>query len=204
MFGEKPGLEVSAVILRTISPELVLVDPELAREERARLLAEADRVDAWSHAVRRSEPTVAAEPTPAIVDAPARSRRSVRLLPAVAAASLAANAALAVLLIASSRDAPPQRTTAQAAPRVDGAVAAPRNGVVEKRLLQWLARAPAGAVPATVKRGVSGHRLETACFPSRTRDLYRCAVHRAGETTAVFAVKYPAPAEGGALVKWLR
>src|SRR5204862_3636983 len=113
---------------------------------------------------------------------PARKARTRDLvLLAVMVASLAANGVLASLVIArngssarlagsvSSAPGPGDMGLRTTRPVTRGGA---RNGVVERHLIRWLARAPIAAIPTPLRSGRSTNSFETVCLPAGTPGSY--------------------------------
>jgi hypothetical protein len=179
--------------LEAVSPELVLVDPDLARTERARL---ASAQPVWEViASRARQQIVAPVPAPPDVEAPPR-RTAFRLQQAFAAGVLGLSLFVNGYLLAERMDstevaaAPP--SVAAAAPEVaPEALAArpaasvaeanapaeviapgPRPGTVasrieaERRVLARVVEAPAGKLPAKLidrSSGLAKNNLQAVC-----------------------------------------
>jgi hypothetical protein len=198
-----------------ISPELVLVDPVLARQERTRL-DEAARLDAF---LGKSSPATSVDAGIAIGQAVRRAppRYVGVVLAALVVASLSANAALAILVI-SQKEKATQQASATAAGRMEaaarppiriGAQSAPRRAAtpVERHVLSWLARTPQQVLPEALRPQASrsAPAAHVACRRGSTARSYRCHVWVQGRLARPsLLVEYPAPAEGGALVTWVR
>ena len=188
----------SLTLPHAISPELALVDPELARTERARL----------AEVARMAPPTLVADTPTLVTNPPARARwrrRELGLL-AMILSSLLGNVVLAALLTLRADSGVPARVAGVEATRP--APAAPRNQEVERRVSRWLFRVPAAALDAALVDPTTGLRkvnLMPVCRPSGTKGWYRCVLRAPGERMlGTLAVEYPAAAEGGALVRWLK
>src|SRR5438034_11220629 len=96
---------IPAVQPEPVSPELVLIDPELARRERARLEEKAYLQSVLDVAALRRAADIPAPPTAETVPRPAPWRDATtfakrRLLPAALLCSLAANGFLVAHLVA--------------------------------------------------------------------------------------------------------
>jgi hypothetical protein len=195
---------------RAVSPELVLVDPDLARAERERL-TEGARL-----ALIVAEKRVAASAPAATAAAPLPRWREA-LVPGIALVSLLANIVLASLLVAhridgaSSPTAVSVRTvsveaapTATHAPRTTERVGRAQASAAERHVFEWLVRAPAASLPkALVGAGRPGGPTVSVRCAGRAPKSYRCSVRVGGKRLRrTLLVEFPAPAEGGARIQW--
>lgn len=199
---------------RAVSPELVLVDPALARVERQRLV-EQGRLAELSSEYR--EPALAPSPGTADVEAPSRGRKA--LVAGVAAVSLAANFVLAFIILGEHVDrGAQQRTRARGLssnaeiltvaqrPREVRLPAIPASAsAAERHVLLWIYRMPSAALPEPLasagRNGLSAVRV--SCHRRARPTSYGCTVWFGGKRLRqALAVRYPAAAEGGALVRW--
>jgi hypothetical protein len=207
-----------------VSPELVLVDPELARRERARLEEAAylrEVIDAATLPIR-VEPSFAAigEPGPTTT-APRRStggfaRR--RLLPAALMCSLLVNGFLVAELLADE----PQQTSAAAEPASLSSSAVPQTLArrfstrgatradvtrrsVERKLASFIVAAPAGKLPRRFVDPATGlvkNNVQIACS-RKPRSSFVCAVRLPGDRVSrSFFVHYRARANGEGSFSW--
>jgi hypothetical protein len=194
---------------REVSPELVLVDPELARAERARL---EERATLAEYLATARPP----EPAPGATAERARPRR--RSAAVLAFATLiAAGLASAWFLAGSSAQVtsgpettgaveaaavPP--TTFAAPPKITLQAPSPRV-MLERRLLALVADAPAAKLP---RRLVDVHRhaarldLRAACSRVQER-VFRCVIRapRRPATEGLY-VKYRLRQGGGGVFAW--
>lgn len=149
---------------RAVSPELALVDPELARAERARLEERATlaaynaaaAVGAGAHAVRSGAPTAARDEARR---RPRRRRtsRTRRLLVVLACAALVVGGVIAAVVLFRSPHSTAPQHAALVMPRLTLAPSTapvhvnhdrlPTAGVLERRLLVLLATAPSAKLP---------------------------------------------------------
>jgi|SRR5919204_4230479 hypothetical protein len=198
---------------RAVSPELVLVDPDLARAERERLL-ESARL-----ALFVAEARVATHAP----DVPERRQWSEAVLPVVALTSLLANLVLAFIIVAHKldRSSPPTAapiwtssvaavatttttTPISSVPVVVEATGSPAERAAERHVFEWLSRTPAAALPkALVGAGRPGGPTVSVRCAARAQKSYRCIL-RVGRKRLrrTLLVEFPAPAEGGARIQW--
>jgi hypothetical protein len=162
----------AAVEREPVSPELVLVDPELARRERARLEEKA-YLDGYldtpfSVAALRRE--VEVDSTPVDVDASGTWRDAAdfsrrRLLPALLLISLLANGLFVAVLVARTGNA--AQSQEQAAVRVTtGEESAPAHSTLPPESATLRTEAAPSHPPRTL-RGRSTHRIVTKAFVER-------------------------------------
>jgi hypothetical protein len=226
-----------------ISPELVLVDPELRRAILIHAQAELER--ARLQVVPSAEPfrpEPKAEPGPVarpmlvpLPERPAPVSRPARLpplsprppawphrylVPVVLPISLALNAILIAFAVSDATNSP---QPAPAPPALDvtvpgksgqqpaapsRAVRKPRNGAVERKLLNLIVQAPAGKLPGALidsRTGLARNGLQAVCR-RETRGTFLCVVqpakHKPGEG---LYVRYRMNRKGnGGTFKWYR
>jgi hypothetical protein len=182
-------------LLEPISPELVLVDPTLARADFARVVARslpelATGLETGRAAADRAPPEPAA---PVALEAEVGPRRlQGRVLPILLALSLAGNgvllgirvggggASVAPSVVPSSTQTP-TRSAAASRPPVEARAA------IEQRILAFVVQSPAGKLPPTLidqKTGLAKNNLRAVCR-SAPSNAFLCVVrpvrHRPGE-----------------------
>lgn len=181
--------------MEPISPELVLVDPTLARVDFARLIAQALPERPTDLETDR----VAADRAPAEPAAPVEREAEVgprrlqgRVLPILLALSLAGNgvllgigvggggASVAPSVVPSSTQTP-TRPAAASRPPVEARAA------IERRILALVVQSPAGKLPPTLvdqRTGLAKNNLQVVCR-SAPSNSFLCVVrpvgHRPGE-----------------------
>ena len=190
-------------ISEPISPELVLVDPELRRALQAQASERVPRrlvvaPDPPGGAPERA-PLSLVESTPprqpAAVTAPvpfpfsdaepprpgqafARSRRY--LARAILPISLVLNAILITLAVSDATVSPP--TAAPPAPSATAARLGARDPRIERKLLTLVVEAPAGKLPSELidaKTGLAKNNLHAVCRRERGRRMFLCLVQPA-------------------------
>lgn len=209
-----------------VSPELVLVDPELALRERARLEEAAylrEVIDAATLPIPVETSIAAiAEPEPTTTTTTAwRStggfaRR--RLLPAALMCSLLVNGFLVAELLADE----PQQTSAAAERASLSSSAVPQTlarrfstrgatravvtrRTVERKLASFIVAAPAGKLPRRFVDPATGlvkNNVQIACS-RKPRSSFVCAVRLPGDRVSrSFYVRYRARSNGEGSFKW--
>ncbi len=190
--------------MHAVSPELVLVDPELARIERARLVERAEigaRIDAQAlrRAVERASLPIEETRSVSMADRwqVVRERRLVQH--GLVLLSLAANGVVLALLVAGRSQesaAPPApvaaplsvagiETGATTSPRVAAASTAvqlPHKSVVERRVLLGLVQTPRRELPSSFVDSITGlvrSNLRVVCR-HRLGPRYICLVRVPG------------------------
>jgi hypothetical protein len=180
-----------------VSPELVLVDPELAERERSRMREKAalelylathppPAAVQWSN-----EPVAAVAQRAPSVDRPRLTTRDLlrkRLLPAALVVSVFANGYLASDLVlradreASTAVAVAVRPAASAAPTLRTSPPAPRRvarkTIVEQKLVSLVLSAPARKLPRAFidpKTGLVRNNVQVSCRAAKRRS-YLCTV----------------------------
>jgi hypothetical protein len=198
---------------RAVSPELVLVDPDLARAERERL------VEGARLALIVAETRVAAS-APTTTAALPRPRWREALVPGIAVVSLAANIVLASLFVARGIDGASSPTAVRVGTSsVDRAATTARTSrartrvvpagraeasAAERHVFAWLVRTPASSLPKALAGAgrPGGQTLGVLCV-ARAPKSYRCSLRVGGKRLhRTLLVEYPAPAEGGARIEW--
>jgi hypothetical protein len=160
-------------VVEPVSPELALIDPELARAD----LARGDPSPAAPIRRQVSVATPAARP-------PARRRLAAPILLSV---SLAANGFLLATLAADKLREYPVVSASAAATSVEAATTAlPESSSVEQRILAIVLQAPRGKLPPSLidpTTGLAKDNLQAVC--RSMADFYSCIVrparHRPGE-----------------------
>lgn len=210
-----------------VSPELVLVDPELAARERARLdekarLAELRqvqearvqefRVEDLRVLVERATqaPPAQGEPAPPVlVAAPRRSVRSV-LVPAALLASLLVNGMLAAAIVVRAD----QNTPVAIAPVAQSSTplltnasptSLPKRSMVERKLVGIILAAPAAKLPPTFRDPMTGlirNNVRVTCRATRQYRRYLCAVRMPHARDGVY-IRYRTLRNGSASFTWL-
>jgi hypothetical protein len=208
-----------------ISPELVLVDPELRKEALARLevAPPLDRAPPRAPIELPDALPVAPAPLPpAPPDTHAGRRRALtRLAPAIIPFTLAFGVVVAMAGSELRTDSPslvaPPRTSvprtpdhakppsAPAPPKVVQPLASKRT--VERQVLLQAVQAPRGKLPQALidqRTGLAKNGLEARCQPSGGRS-YTCVVGPAGHVrTKGVRVRYRTDARGRAVFTWYR
>jgi hypothetical protein len=215
-----------------ISPELVLVDPELRKEALARLevAPPLDRAPSPAPIELPDALRVAPAPLPpAPLDTHAGRRRALtRLAPAVVPFTLAFGVVVAMAgselrtdspsLVAPARTSvprPPDHAKPPSAP-APPKVVRPRprtvqtlasKRTVERQVLLQAVQAPRGKLPQALidqRTGLAKNGLEARCLPSGSRS-YTCVVGPAGHVrTKGVRVRYRTDARGRAVFTWYR
>ena len=203
-----------------VSPELVLIDPELARRERARLeekayLQSVLDVAALRHAAESPPPTLAETvPRPASWrDATTFAKR--RLLPAALLCSLAANGFFVAHLVArggGQEAAPLAATLTESAPTVPAvtavSTAAPSTkGAVERKVFALILSAPARRLPRNLIDSTTGlvkNNVQVVCRQKiQPRRSFLCAVRLSSDSASkALYVRYRRDKNGNVAFKW--
>jgi hypothetical protein len=211
-----------AVQPEPVSPELVLVDPELARRERARLEEKAYLKSVLDVAALRR---AAESQPPPVADTVGRSaqwrdatvfaRR--RLLPAALLCSLAANGFLVAHLVArgggqeAAQVAVRMVTLTQTAPTVRPvtavSTAVPRTkGAVERKVFALILSAPARKLPPDLidlNTGLVKNNVQVVCRKKQGQRSFLCAVRLpSGSAGKVLHVRYLTDKNGRSAFKW--
>jgi hypothetical protein len=221
--SESPPLADSEIAVQAISPELVLIDPELARIERARLVEAAELARLQSEAQARD---VAAGTPPPPPHAPEErvsiaDRRRKLLIPTLAALSLLANGLLSAVVLAGGKagpatpaavppasfaEPPGRRIERQLRATVKPAAKAKAERLVLASIIQGPTRKlPLGLVDRTT--GLPKNNLQVSCRNGRasSSSSFLCVVRvptRGG--TAQVRVRYRVRRDGRARVSWIR
>ena len=205
-----------------VSPELVLIDPELARRERARLEEKAYLKSVLEVATLRraaeSQPPPMAETEPRRAqwaDATTFARR--RLLPAALLWSLAANgfvvahllaggggqeaAQVAVRMVTLTQSAPTVRTVTAVSTAVT-----PTKGAVERKVFALILSAPARRLPRDFidsNTGLVKNNVQVVCRKKQGQRSFLCAVRLpSGSASKVLHVRYLTDMNGRSAFKW--
>jgi hypothetical protein len=205
-----------------ISPELVLIDPELARVARAQLAKRAE-IDAIRQVVEAA--TVASPPSQRPrVTLPKRFRQQLTF--AALSLSVAVNGALLAVVIGG--DAAPTAVAAQRAaaakrpivaheveatavqriatsPRVRVTGRLPNKAAVERRILALAFRSPKTTLPPQLidaHTGLPKNNLQAICRHERAR-IFRCVVRAVNQRSSV-VVRYRVLLTGRGIYSWSR
>ena len=203
-----------------VSPELVLIDPELARRERARLEEKAYLQSVLDVAALRRAANIPAPPTAETVPRPAPWRDATtfakrRLLPAALLCSLAANGFLVAHLVArggGEEAAQLAATLTESAPTVPAvtavATAAPSTkGAVERKVFALILSAPARRLPRTLidsNTGLVKNNVQVVCRQkTQPQRSFVCAVRLSSDSASkALYVRYRRDKNGHAAFKW--
>ena len=203
-----------------VSPELVLIDPELARRERARLEEKAYLQSVLDVAALRRAADIPAPPTAETVPRPAPWRDATtfakrRLLPAALLCSLAANGFLVAHLVArggGEEAAQLAATLTESAPTVPAvtavATAAPSTkGAVERKVFALILSAPARRLPRTLidsNTGLVKNNVQVVCRQkTQPQRSFVCAVRLSSDSASkALYVRYRRDKNGHAAFKW--
>jgi hypothetical protein len=182
-----------------ISPELVLVDPELA--EVARLLLAEDAVLRPSPPVRIAHP---AEPSPRLTRVTASARVAVvRSMPTVLLLSLLLNLLFAASLFAGDSNAPTLETTT---PTVTHTSVSVSKSAAERAVLTLVARrAVDGNAPKALVNSATGllrNNVLAVCRRGTDRSFV-CVVRPPGHRGGLYVRYRPAEGNRPAGVVWL-
>jgi hypothetical protein len=208
--------------LEPVSPELVLIDPELARRERARLEEKAYLTSVLDVAALRR--AAESEPPPAAETVRRRAQWSEattfakrRLVPAALLCSLAANGFLVahfvargdgqeaaqvavrmVTLTESSPTVPPVPAVSTALPRTKSAV--------ERKVVALILSAPARRLPRDLIDSTTGlvkNNVQVVCTEKSQRRSFLCAVRLSSDSTnKALYVRYRTDKNGRGAFKW--
>jgi hypothetical protein len=214
---------IPAVTPEPVSPELVLIDPELARRERARLeekayLRSLHDVAAFRRAAE-SQPPPAADAvrhTMRLRDATTFAKR--RLLPATLLCSLAANGLLVAHLVVrgggqeATQVAVRAVTLTESAPSVAPVLipstTVPRTkGAVERKVISLILSAPTRKLPRTFIDSTTGlvkNNVQVVCTKSKQRKRsFLCAVRLPADSSSkALYVRYRTDKNGRGAFKW--
>jgi hypothetical protein len=218
------------VLPESVSPELVLVDPELARCERARLEEKAYLQSLLERPA--SVPPPASEPAPVLAielpaapstwrDAAMFAKR--RLVPAALLCSLLANGFLVADLVAkrgqeaaqvavrmvtlteSAAPAPPSPAPPSPAPAPSPAPTTKRT--VESKIVSLILSAPARKLPRNLvdpKTGLVKNNVQVVCT-KRAQRSFLCAVRPPSvSASGALYVRYRTRTNGHATFRWYR
>jgi hypothetical protein len=181
LVAERRLSKTSKSMPELISPELVLVDPELARSARARLLEQA-RAEASTHVA--TLPRDLEHPSPEPVRPYVRGRRGRRgrrdpflrlrqlVVPVLATIGVMAAAVLIGLAISQTRSAESPPSVAPMKPPSGTAAA------LERKILALLVHSPIGKLPSSLIDGTTGlakNNLQAVCRP-RKAGSFLCTV----------------------------
>ena len=206
-----------------VSPELVLIDPELARRERARLEEKAYLKSVLEDAALRSvaelQPPPVAEvvrPTAHWRDATTFAKR--RLVPVALLCSLAANGFLIAHLM--TRGVGEQATqvavrmvtlteSAPAAPPVSTVSTVPgTKAAIERKVVGLILSAPARRLPSRLIDSATGlvkNNVQVVCRKQQQRRSFLCTVRLPAEgANKALYVRYQTDKNGRAAFKWTR
>jgi hypothetical protein len=199
-----------------VSPELVLVDPELAERERARLVEKARletlNIQMLRRAVERDLASYEGEPDPGAQREPGAFVRG-KLVPVVLSCSLFANGVFAAVLAtrADSHEAAagvsPVTVTVAAGPVTTQAEIHPpllEKSIVERKLASLILKAPGRKLPRAFVDPVTGlvrNNVFVVCRRAQ-RHSYLCTVGVAGSSAGVLRVRYRRGAHGKELFNW--
>ena len=170
--------------MEAISPELVLVDPELARVARARLASSAD-ISTLRHVVAVATPPAAERSR---VDDALDWLRP-RVMTALVGLSLAANGVLLAVVLDRHETV---RVVAASPARTAEVERLPLHSVVERRLLNEAFRSPGTKLPRRfidTRTGLPKDNLHISCSHLRAR-LFQCALGVGGGGEAPVVVRY--------------
>jgi hypothetical protein len=205
-----------------VSPELVLVDPELARRERARLEERAYLQDVLEHSaavlpVGRELPPVLAVDLPARPawrDAATFAKR--RIVPAALLCSLLANGFLVAELVAHRKQEATQvavkvvtvtssvpEPTVGPTPTISRALTAKAS--VEQKVVSLILAAPAQKLPRDFidpRTGLVRNNVQVVCRKAKARS-FLCAVRLgSGQAHKPLYVRYRMHSNGKGLFTW--
>ena len=205
-----------------VSPELVLIDPELARRERARLEEKAYLKSVLDVAALRraveSQPPVVAETVRRGAqwrDATTFAKR--RLVPAALLCSLAANGFLVEHLVAraGSQEAAPvavrMTTLAESAPTVPPVAAVSTavldtKAAVERKVVTLILSAPPRKLPRAFIDSTTGlvrNNVQVVCSKKQHKRSFVCAIRLPSDSASkALYVRYRTDKYGHAAFKW--
>jgi hypothetical protein len=210
--------------LEPVSPELVLIDPELARRERARLeekayletfLENARDVAPLRRASKSYPPTVeeTSRRRSRWRDAASGSKR--RLVPAALICSLLVSGFLAADLVTRNSEGAAQVavrmvTVTESTPSIPGTSAAARGdsalrtkAAVERRVAALLLSAPARKLPRNLVDPATGlvkNNLQVAC--TKKRGSFMCVIRLSKNASKALYVRYRTRKNGHGAFKW--
>jgi hypothetical protein len=204
-----------------VSPELVLIDPELARRERARLEEKAYLQSVLDVAALRRAP----ERQPPVAetvrhgaqwrDATAFAKR--RLVPAALLCSLAANGFLVAHFVARSGSQGAAPVAARMVTLTDSATTAPpvatvstavadTKTAVERKVVALILSAPARRLPRDLIDSTTGlvkNNVQVVCTKKGTPRSFLCAVRLPSDTSSkALYVRYRTDKNGHSAFKW--
>jgi hypothetical protein len=195
--------------LEVISPELVLVDPELARAERARLVERARLTEYLQQAPATTAPVTAPPESPRKSLLPPwipwqlSQRRQIAYEGMFLLALLANGVGLAFYLTGGTESS---QSFAAPAPAITAPAPPPSRKVLsERRVLSALLGAPAETkrLPASFVDPTTGlirNNVRVACRRTQAA-RYRCTVRRPGDARRLaLMVRYTA--DGGSVLRW--
>ena len=196
-----------------ISPELVLVDLELAERERTRLREKA-ALEAYLAAHHPAPPPVqpvVPERHP-VTETPRRTSREFlrrRVLPAALVASLFVNGyVVADLVLRADSQTSVEvavRSASSAAPAVRMPARLPRKTLVERKLVSLVLSAPARKLPRAFvdqKTGLVRNNVQVVCRAAKRRS-YLCTVRLAkAHRGKVLVVRYRTTRVGRSVFAW--
>jgi len=203
-----------------VSPELVLIDPELARRERARLEEKAYLQSVLDVAALQRAAAIPAPPTAETVprtapwrDATTFAKR--RLLPAALLCSLAANGFFVAHLVArggGQEAAQLAATLTENAPTVPAVTAvstsAPSTkGAVERKVFALILSAPARRLPRNLidsNTGLVKNNVQVVCRQkTQPQGSFVCAVRLSSDSASkALYVRYRKDKNGHVAFKW--
>ena len=213
---------IPALQLEPVSPELVLIDPELARRERARLEEKAYLQSVHDVASLRR----AAESQPPVAETVRRRRQwrdatifaKRRLVPAALLCSLAVNGFLVAHFVArgfgeQATQVAVRMVTATesvpAVPTVSAVSSVPGTKVaVERKVVALILSAPAGRLPRDLIDSTTGlvkNNVQVVCKKQQVqRGSFLCAVRlpSAGTSSKALYVRYRTDKNGRGAFKW--
>ena len=212
-----------------VSPELVLIDPELARRERARLEEKAYLKSVLDVAALRSaaesQPPVVAETVPVVAETVRRGAQwrdattfaKRRLVPAALLCSLAANGFLVEHLVAraGSQEAAPvavrMTTLAESAPTVPPVAAVSTavldtKAAVERKVVTLILSAPPRKLPRAFIDSTTGlvrNNVQVVCAKKQHKRSFVCAIRLPSDSASkALYVRYRTDKYGHAAFKW--
>jgi hypothetical protein len=187
LVAESSSFQDRQNIPELISPELVLVDPELARSARALLLDEAPAEASTDLATL---PRDLEQPPPEPFRPHARGRRGRRnpftrlrqqVVPVLATISVMAGAVLIGLVISQTRSSQSPPAVSPMTPPTAPAVARKKSAALERKILALLVHSPTGKLPPSLIDGTTGlakNNLHAVCRP-RKAGSFLCTVRPA-------------------------
>jgi len=203
-----------------VSPELVLIDPELARRERARLEEKAYLQSVLDAAALRRAAETPAPPTAETVPRKTPWRDSTtfakrRLLSAALLCSLAANGFFVAHLVArggGQEAAPLAATLTEGVPTVPAvtavSTAAPSTkGAVERKVFALILSAPARRLPRNLIDSTTGlvkNNVQVVCRQkAQPQRSFLCSVRLSSDMVSkVLYVRYRRDRNGHVAFKW--